>query len=249
MDGALLVEQFSGRLTILCGPFGVGKSEIAIGLSEYLAFAGRDVCLVDLDVVTPYFRPRDVSERLAESGIRLVSPPGEAAFLDLPAVPGGIYETLSRGARGEASVVVDLGGRADGAQVLASVRDALTQGPHWDMLFVLNPYRPDSASVEVARSVLRGVEEASQARVTGLVANPHLKQATTTDDLVRGFARVESAAEALGLPIRLRCVPAGMAAPVATGLVLPLRLALLLPFESAPVGAPCGARPGAQGAP
>ncbi len=240
---------FAGRLTVLCGPFGVGKSEIAIGLSEHLASTGRDAYLVDLDVVTPYFRPRDVSARLAESGVRLVSPPGEAAFLDLPAVPGGVVETLARGARGQASVVVDLGGRADGAQVFASVRHALTQGPHWDMLFVLNPYRSDSATVEVARSVLRGVEEASQAPVTGLVANPHLKQATTAHDLERGFAWVERAAEALGLPIRLRCVPAGMSAPVATDPVLPLRLALLLPFESAPTDAPGHARPGAQGAP
>jgi len=249
VSGDLLAQRFSGRLTVLCGPFGVGKSEIAISLSECLASTGRDVFLVDLDVVTPYFRPRDVSERLAESGVRLVSPPGEAAFLDLPAVPGGVCEVLSRGARGEASVVVDLGGRADGAQVFASVRDALTQGPHWDMLFVLNPYRPDSATAEVAGSVLRGVEEASRARVTGLVANPHLKQATNADDLVRGFARVEGAARALDLPVRLRCAPAGMAALVETGPVLPLRLALLLPFESAPAGAPGRVWPGMQGAP
>ena len=46
----------SPRVTILCGHYGCGKTNLALNLALEAAAAGGPVALVDLDVVNPYFR-------------------------------------------------------------------------------------------------------------------------------------------------------------------------------------------------
>ena len=50
------------RIAAFTGRFGSGKTEVSINYACGLAAAGADVALVDLDIVTPYFRSRDVAE-------------------------------------------------------------------------------------------------------------------------------------------------------------------------------------------
>ena len=43
-------------LTLVCGHYGTGKTNLSINLAVECARSGKDVVLVDLDIVNPYFR-------------------------------------------------------------------------------------------------------------------------------------------------------------------------------------------------
>lgn len=53
------------RVTVICGHYGVGKTNLSINLASDCAGRGEDVTLIDLDVVNPYFRSADYSEQLS----------------------------------------------------------------------------------------------------------------------------------------------------------------------------------------
>ncbi|NLG26180.1 MAG: MinD/ParA family protein, partial [Clostridiales bacterium] len=46
----------NGRIQVLAGHYGSGKTEIALNLALKLRALGREVALVDLDIVNPFFR-------------------------------------------------------------------------------------------------------------------------------------------------------------------------------------------------
>ena len=71
---------------LIVGDFGSGKTEVAVNLALDLAAARgpRPIALADLDLVNPYFRCREVHAPLEAAGVRVVVPPGEQEFADLP---------------------------------------------------------------------------------------------------------------------------------------------------------------------
>src|SRR5690349_3516102 len=82
------------RVTALVGPYGSGKTELAIGLSLFAAqrvaqgMAGglKRAALGDLDVLKPYFRSREVSDSIKTSGVHLLAPAGALSGSDLPII-------------------------------------------------------------------------------------------------------------------------------------------------------------------
>ncbi len=57
------------RITVFCGNFGSGKTELAYAYSKALRQGGEPVTLVDLDLVNPYFTSGNQRSALAEQGI------------------------------------------------------------------------------------------------------------------------------------------------------------------------------------
>ncbi len=53
--------------------------------------AGRDVALVDIDILKPMFRSRDKRLRLSELGVRVVSSVADYEDADIPALSPAIY--------------------------------------------------------------------------------------------------------------------------------------------------------------
>ncbi|MCR4400074.1 MAG: hypothetical protein NUV35_04235, partial [Syntrophomonadaceae bacterium] len=58
------LESRLGRIIVVTGSFGSGKSEFSLNLALRLAAgapaaSAREVALVDLDIVNPYFRTRE----------------------------------------------------------------------------------------------------------------------------------------------------------------------------------------------
>ena len=72
------------KLIIVIGAYGSGKSEYSINLARSFMEEGKDTVLVDLDVVNPYFRSRDVRDEFAKIGIEVVAPDGQFSHADLP---------------------------------------------------------------------------------------------------------------------------------------------------------------------
>ena len=60
------------RLTILCGHYGSGKTNIAVNMAFELAAVRENAAVADLDIVNPYFRSKDSVEEFREKGIRLI---------------------------------------------------------------------------------------------------------------------------------------------------------------------------------
>ena len=102
------------RITVIAGHFGCGKTNIAVNLALALAEEGKKCCLVDLDIVNPYFRSADNEKQLKEAGVRPILPEFANTNVDIPSLPkeyGSVFVT-------DECAVIDVGGDSDGATAL-----------------------------------------------------------------------------------------------------------------------------------
>lgn len=187
------------RVIAIVGSFGSGKSEFSVSLALHLA-QGREnqrVCLVDLDLVNPYFRTREVREFLLENGIRPVVPQGDLLYSDLPISGPGIINLLKDEGH---QVILDVGGDEMGALALAGLGDEIRQ-VDYRVLMVVNPYRPFTRDVGAIEEMRLGIEASSGLSVQGILSNPNLGNLTTSHDLLVGNQIVMEAAQAMDLPV------------------------------------------------
>jgi len=195
---------------VLAGPFGSGKTEISINLALRWARHGP-VYLADLDVVTPYFRPRDIAAELTAQGVRVLAPGGGPGAFDGPVLP---HEMPAAIAGAGSSLLIDVGGQPHGAGVLAHWREALL-ARNANVALVVNPRRPDGDSVEG----LAGLAEAIVARaglpLGGVVANGNLGPQTTVADGLDGLRVGEALARRLGVSVLAACCPKELVAEFA----------------------------------
>jgi hypothetical protein len=226
-------------VTVFLGPYGSGKTEIALNWAVCLVRRGGDCCreagggerrvwLADLDLVTPYFRARDVRELMEAEGVRVVAPDPAWGQGDLPVLPPGLSGFLRAGGPG----VVDVGGGDTGARVLGSVRPLLAAD--CQIWVVLNPYRPGCGSPSGMSHLARQVAGSSRVRLTGVVSNPHLGGETTPEAVERGHWLVKEAARLLDLPVVMLAAVQDIAHQVQNMVgqrVFPLRRYLSLPWE------------------
>lgn len=189
-------------IRIFTGPFGTGKTEVAINYA--LSLAGRDeaVTLIDMDVVTPYFRSREMAQRLEKRGIDVVAPLDITKYVHLPGITAHIWGALQRS---NGITVMDVGGDAQGARAIGQFK-ALIEKSGYIMYAVLNPYRPFNATVERMAHTLQDVEHNTRLKAGALVSNPNLIAETTLQIVDEGHHLVEQASEELGLPIAFLCV-------------------------------------------
>ena len=52
--------------TLVCGHYGCGKTNLSLNLAVDLANSGKQVSLVDLDIVNPYFRSGEKAVNVAQ---------------------------------------------------------------------------------------------------------------------------------------------------------------------------------------
>ena len=133
------------RIQIITGHYGSGKTEYAVNLALRLAAEGKKTVLADLDIVNPYFRSYEQTQRLEAAGIRvIVTSCGGVA--DIPAINPAVLSVFQdRSWTG----VLDIGGDPIGARVLARFAPQL-QGEEFDLLYVLNANRPETRDLERA---------------------------------------------------------------------------------------------------
>lgn len=226
---------FQRRVTVMVGPFGSGKSEIALNVAlALMQRAEGRVALMDLDLVKPFLRARSGRQWLEEQGIEVVAPTGDNAFADLPILLPKVRSLLRDPS---VRVVADVGGDEAGARVLGSIADAVPVD-ETDLLLVLNFRRPFAETVEQVVAMAKAIETTSRLRVTGVVSNTHLKQETTPGVVREGYEMAVTTARHLGVPVVSVAVeetvapsldPEGFSCPILT-----LRGLLRLPFEGGP---------------
>jgi RecA/RadA recombinase len=214
------------RVEVFVGPFGSGKTEVAVNRGLLLAAEGTPVTLADLDLVDPFFRARQVRTHLARAGVRVVAPEGEWQDADLPLLISEVFRALQR----PGHVLVDVGGEVQGAIVLCQIRSLLPEEA--GVYLVVNPYRPMMSTPEQIAEVSRALEVAAGVKVTALVSVPHLGEETTLEVIQRGHAVVEGAAALLTVPVSWLGVRWTLASALESAIeILPLRLHMRAPWD------------------
>ena len=191
------------RLTLLCGHYGSGKTNIAVNIAAELKKQGGNVAIADLDIVNPYFRAKDSVEEFKKLGIRLICSEYANTNLDIPALPQEMYAVTDDRTL---KVVLDIGGDDRGALVLGRLAPAITAENDYEMLMVVNCLRPLTRDAESTIEVMREIETAGKIKFTGLVNNSNLGAETTEADVLSSVSYAENVSELSGLPIFMTTV-------------------------------------------
>lgn len=191
------------HIYVLIGNFGSGKTEISLNLAIRGAKAAKTT-LVDLDVINPYFRSAERKAELTAAGVRLLHPIFAMTTVDVPSLPPDIYSVFIDDSK---TVVFDVGGDPAGATALGQYKqnfDSLPAGC-LEVLYVVNPRRPFSATPEMALDMLEKITARSRLAITGFVNNANLARETTAEDLLAGYELLEQVSLASGIPVSYTC--------------------------------------------
>lgn len=193
----------SERITVICGHYGCGKTNLTLNLALEAARQGGPVTVVDLDVVNPYFRSSEYRDLLERRGIKLIAPVFAGTTLDTPTLPPDVYSVFEPEA---GRVFLDAGGDDAGVTALGGLHQQLAQSGY-DMLYVINRYRVLSQTPEEAAALLREIEAASRLKATALVNNSHLGVETRRETLTDALPFAKRTAELTGLPLLYSTAP------------------------------------------
>jgi len=197
----------SAELIIVTGHYGCGKTNLSLNLAAQMRQDGCGaVALVDLDVGNPYFRSSENTALLSMLGVESVAPVFANTTLDTPSLSPAVSGSITRAQRGEARVIIDVGGDPEGATTLGRFADQIAQAPY-RMLYVVNRQRLMTQTPEEALELMHEIEHVSHLRVTDIVDNTHLKWDTTPELVAESVPYAHAVARATALPLSLVTVP------------------------------------------
>lgn len=186
------------RITFVVGHYGSGKTEFALNL----AIQKKIDYLLDLDIVNPFFRSRELESFLEENQIKMIaSTPLNGNYGDLPFLSKDIFLPFQKS---DKLAVFDMGGNDAGAIILRQFSDYIDEDV--DVLMVINVFREQTQTVEAIIRQINAIEGSSGMKITGLVNNSHLLKYTTKEDIIHGDLIVKEVSKRLNLPVLYTCV-------------------------------------------
>ena len=191
------------RLTILCGHYGSGKTNIAVNMAYDLKNQRDNIAVADLDIVNPYFRSKDSQKDFEQRGIRLICSDFASSNVDLPSMPADLYSITDDRSL---SVILDIGGDDRGAYALGRLRDAILAENDYDMYMVVNKYRPLTPDAQSTLEVMGEIEGACGIPFTGIINNSNLAGETDAQDVLSSMKYAQEVSELSGLPVVLTTV-------------------------------------------
>ena len=191
------------RLTLLCGHYGTGKTNVAVNLALALRRQGEAVTVADLDIVNPYFRTMDSADAFEHAGIRLICSRFANSNVDLPSLPSDLHVITDRR---DTRVVLDIGGDDSGATVLGRLAPAILEEDSYEMWMVVNRYRPLTRDVPSTLEVMEEIAAAAGIPFTGVVNNSNLGEETTAAHVLATMDYATEVAAAAGVPLVMTTV-------------------------------------------
>lgn len=186
------------RINIITGHYGSGKTEIALNFALDLKKHHENVVICDMDIVNPYFRTSDVREFLNGEGIRIISSDYASTNVDIPVLPGDILSVFNDKS---INAVLDIGGDDDGAVALGQYYNYL-KNEDFDMFFVLNSHRPQTADIAGAQELFKSIEVMSRLKITGIINNSNLAYLTKPKHLLESIGLSEKLADEVNVPLK-----------------------------------------------
>ena len=211
------------RLVLFAGHYGSGKTNIAVNIALDLKKEGKNVVIADLDIVNPYYRTKDSEAELAAAGIPLISSEYANSNVDVPALPQELYSLVDQKDR---CGIIDIGGDDRGALALGRYAPFICEENNYEMLLVINKFRPLTPDAASTIEVMREIELAGGVPFTGIVNNSNLGRETTAEDVIASDAYAQELSAETGLPVRMTTAWDTIADEVARVLpnVVPLHL-------------------------
>ena len=191
------------RITLLCGHYGSGKTNVAVNMAYDQKEKYERVAIADLDIVNPYFRTKDSAKDFEDRGIELIASEYAGSNVDIPALPQQIYSICDQK---DKQVIIDVGGDDRGAYALGRISPAILEENNYEMLFVINCFRPLTRDAESTIEVMREIEYAAKIKFTAIVNNSNLGEETTKDDVLSSISYAEEISQKTGLPIKCTSV-------------------------------------------
>ena len=196
------------RITLLCGHYGSGKTNIAVNMAMDLRKQYERVAVADLDIVNPYFRTLDSRDDFEHAGIRLIVSAYANSNVDIPALPQDMYALTDDPAL---DAVVDVGGADRGAYALGRLSPAIRAENNYDMFLVINKYRPLTPDAESTLEIMHEIESAASLPFTGIINNSNLAAETTPETVLNSVSYAEEVSRLSGLPLVLTSAEASVA--------------------------------------
>ena len=212
------------RITLFCGPYGSGKTNIAVNYALKLKADGLDVALADLDIVNPYFRSKDSTAELEKAGVRVIALPFANSSVDLPALPSQAYSLVQNRS---VYAVLDIGGDDRGAYALGRFVPYILEENDYEMVYVVNFFRPLTQTVDQAIEVMGEIESACGLKFSAVINNSNLGAESTTETVRSTSEKAEELCRRTGLPLFATTAEAG----IAEDGMMPLKLQKR-PFEA-----------------
>lgn len=187
------------RITLFVGYYGSGKTELAVNYAIALKQMGKDVVIVDFDIVNPYFRTADFAKLFEERGVTLAASMYANTSLDIPA----ISFDMERMAYEDGYLIIDVGGDDAGAIGLGRYAEGFSAyvPDQLDMWYVVNRYRYLTEEPQETLELMYEIEAVSRMRHTGIVNNSNLGKETTAETILRAVPYAEEIAAQAKLPL------------------------------------------------
>lgn len=203
--GITILQNLLSGLVIIVGNYGSGKTEVAVNLAVHHHQMGIGVRIADLDLVNPYFRTRETRNTLTAMGIDVIVPPEYLMQADLPILVPEVAGALKAP---DELTIIDVGGDDVGATVLSSLANIFLDNPKPTVLLqVVNPFRPNTESVEGCMKMRRAIEMRARMSVDKWVGNAHLLEETTIEHVYQGDAFMTALSEAGDLTVEFITAP------------------------------------------
>ena len=189
--------QKGSSLTIICGHYGCGKTNLCLNLALESAKSGKKTVVMDMDIVNPYFRSSEYKKFLDEQGITLIAPNSAGTTLDTPSLPPEIYSIFYME---DTNVFIDVGGDDAGSAALGRLSSQIKEDDY-KMIYVINCNRILSREPQEAVDLLKEIEFSSRLEATGIVNNSHMGVDSTYDIALASVPFAQAVAEGSGLPL------------------------------------------------
>ena len=191
------------RITIFSGHYGSGKTNVAVNYALWLKNQGGDVAIADLDIVNPYFRTKDSMAVLEENGVKLISSEFANSNVDVPALPAETYGVLHNK---EQKCVIDVGGDDRGALALGRYSEGILEDGDYELLFVINKYRPLTRNADMTLEIMAEIENACHMKFTAIVNDSNIGDDTSVDDVLSSVSYANEVSKKAGIPVKMTCV-------------------------------------------
>lgn len=185
------------KITIITGHYGSGKTTLAINTALLLKEKGKQVTIIDLDVINPFFRTSEYKELLEQNDIKTILPTQAGTTTDMPALSPQISSMFTQS---DMHYILDVGGDDVGATVLGQYASRLDE-VGYDMFYVVNKYRYMTQTVTEAVCVLNEIEFTSRLKATGIINNSNLGIETTQELIENSVEFAKELSQKVNLPI------------------------------------------------
>ena len=153
--------------------------------------------ILDMDVINPFYRTKDMQYQLEELGVSVIAPRFANTQIELPSISPAVYGAFDQK---DYRVVIDCGGDDQGSLALGSLARRF-DGEDYQVFYVINKSRPLTATPAEAVEYMREIEAACRLKVSGIINNTNLSYETTPDIILDSLPYAKETAALAGVPL------------------------------------------------